>query len=80
MLNASVSGWVSDQWAMYSESELNRYAPDIVIFYGGWNDFQSYDPFKGVPRVSYFQPGVSALSVWVEHLKSVTFGRSFFKK
>ena len=80
VLNAGVSGWVSDQWATYSEIELSQYEPDVVIFYAGWNDFQSYDPFQGVPRVSYFQPNSGAAPIWGAFLKSVTLGNAIFHK
>jgi len=54
VVNAGVSGWVSGQWTLYSESELHQYKPDIVILYAGWNDFQSYSPLAPPPSQSYF--------------------------
>jgi len=54
VINAGVSGWVSDQVMLLAERELAAYRPDIVILYVGWNDFQSYDPFASPPIQSYF--------------------------
>jgi lysophospholipase L1-like esterase len=54
VVNAGVSGWVSDQAALRAEFELSDYRPDIVLLYLGWNDFQSYDPYGPQSRESYF--------------------------
>ncbi len=80
VLNAGVSGWVSDQWTKYSENVLRKYAPDVVIFYGGWNDFQSYDPFNGIPKLSWFQTNYGSFPSSVGYLKSVTLGSAIFQK
>jgi len=55
MLNAGVSGWVSDQVALRAERQVARYRPDLVVLYVGWNDFQSYDPFRDAPQHSWFE-------------------------
>jgi len=80
VINAGVSGWLSDQWTVYSETELNRYSPDVVIIYGGWNDFWSYDPFIGPAPGSHFESAYGSLSVSVGHIKSVTFASAIFYK
>jgi lysophospholipase L1-like esterase len=54
MLNAGVPGWVSDQLALRAERQVARYRPQIVILYAGWNDFQSYDPYRAAPARSWF--------------------------
>jgi lysophospholipase L1-like esterase len=54
MLNAGVSGWVSDQVALRAEHEAAAYRPDIVVLYVGWNDFQAYDPYRPPAQLSYF--------------------------
>ncbi|HEU5305514.1 MAG TPA: GDSL-type esterase/lipase family protein, partial [Gemmatimonadales bacterium] len=54
VVNAGVSGWVSDQAALRAEWELADYKPDIVVLYLGWNDFQSYDPYGPKWGESYF--------------------------
>jgi hypothetical protein len=54
VINAGVPGWVSDQVALRAEREVARFAPDVVILYLGWNDFQSYTPFAPPPSTSYF--------------------------
>ncbi len=54
VINAGVSGWVSDQVALRAEHELAAFRPDVVVLYMGWNDFQSYDPFGAPPTESYF--------------------------
>jgi len=55
MINAGVSGWLSDQVALRAERELVAYKPDIVVLYVGWNDFQSYDPYSPPPTISHFE-------------------------
>ena len=52
VINAGVSGWVSDQLALRAEQQLAAYRPDIVVLYTGWNDFQSYDPFGPPPNAA----------------------------
>jgi lysophospholipase L1-like esterase len=54
MINAGVSGWISDQVALRAEHEIARYQPDIVVLYVGWNDFQGYDPYGPPSTVTYF--------------------------
>jgi lysophospholipase L1-like esterase len=55
VINAGVSGWVSDQVALWAEHKVAAYKPDVVIFYTGWNDFQAYSPFSVPGPISYFQ-------------------------
>jgi hypothetical protein len=55
VINAGVAGWTSDQVALWSEKKVGQYSPDIVVLYVGWNDFQSYDPFRSPPAVSNFE-------------------------
>jgi len=81
VLNAGVSGWLSDQWAVFSERQLADYFPDVVVIYGGWNDFQHYDPFKGEPKVSFFQSAYGTVpTAVVGYLKSVTLGSAILRK
>jgi lysophospholipase L1-like esterase len=54
MINAGVSGWLSDQLALRAQRQLAAYRPDIVVLYVGWNDFQSYDPYAPPPKRSWF--------------------------
>ena len=54
MINAGVSGWMSDQVALWAEHKVAAYRPDLVVFYAGWNDFQSYDPYRAAPTESIF--------------------------
>jgi lysophospholipase L1-like esterase len=46
VVNAGVPGWISDQVALRVQHQLAKFAPDAVILYVGWNDFQSYDPMS----------------------------------
>jgi lysophospholipase L1-like esterase len=55
MINAGVSGWTSDQLALRAERQLRAYRPDIVVLYAGWNDFQSYNPYRPAPARSWFE-------------------------
>lgn len=55
MINGGVAGWVSDQVALRAESQIAVYRPQIVVLYVGWNDFQSYDPFRAAPSETYFK-------------------------
>jgi lysophospholipase L1-like esterase len=57
VINAGVPGWVSDQVALRAEHQMASYLPDAVVLYVGWNDFQSYNPMVGPPRVSYWVSG-----------------------
>jgi lysophospholipase L1-like esterase len=54
LINAGVSGWVSDQVALQAEHNLVRYRPDIVVLYTGWNDFHTYHPYGPPPKVTHF--------------------------
>ena len=72
VINAGVPGWVSDQWMLLSETELAALRPDVVIFYAGWNDFQSYNPHLPPPVKSHFDAAYSYLPGPVHWLKSVT--------
>jgi lysophospholipase L1-like esterase len=80
VINAGVSGWLSDQWTIFSETELNKYSPDVVIIYGGWNDFWVYDPFIGAPPTSRFDTTYGSLFVSAGHLKSITLASAIFYK
>jgi lysophospholipase L1-like esterase len=71
VVNAGVAGWVSDQWALEAEHVLSAYKPDVVIFYAGWNDFQSYDPQGKMPTQSWFTGAYSYLPGATFSLKSV---------
>lgn len=55
MINAGVSGWTSDQLALRAERQLAAYRPDVVVLYAGWNDFQTYDPYRPPPARSWFE-------------------------
>ena len=55
MINGGVSGWISDQVALWAERKVARFRPDVVVLYVGWNDFQSYNPFANPPASSYFE-------------------------
>lgn len=55
MINGGVSGWYSDQTALWAEKKVSNYRPDVVVLYVGLADFQSYDPFSSPPPVSYFE-------------------------
>jgi lysophospholipase L1-like esterase len=55
MINAGVSGWISDQLALRAERQLAAYRPDIVVLYMGWNDFQTYSPYGSPPARSWFE-------------------------
>lgn len=74
VINAGVAGWVSDQWALASKLKFAAYKPDIVIFYCGWNDFQSYSPYGPPPEASYYKywESNSAKLLSTPPLKSVT--------
>jgi lysophospholipase L1-like esterase len=54
IINAGVAGWFSEQVALYAERKVAAYKPDVVIFYAGWNDFQSYTPYGVPPPMSVF--------------------------
>lgn len=72
VINAGVPGWVSDQWMLLAETELAALRPDVVIFYAGWNDFQSYNPHLPPPVKSHFDAAYSYLPGPVHWLRSVT--------
>jgi len=55
VINAGVSGWISDQVALMVEHKISKMSPDLVILYAGWNDFQSYNPLSVPPAESYFE-------------------------
>jgi lysophospholipase L1-like esterase len=55
VINAGVPGWVSDQVALRVQHQLAKFAPDAVILYVGWNDFQSYSPIAPPPTITIFQ-------------------------
>ncbi len=55
MINGGVAGWISGQVARFAEAEVSSYRPDIVLLYIGWNDFQTYDPFREPPKESRFE-------------------------
>jgi len=55
VINAGVSGWISDQVYLRTKEQISNMEPDLVILYCGWNDFQSYNPFAGEPKESYFE-------------------------
>ena len=82
VINAGVSGWVSDQSALWAETELAQYRPDIVFLYSGWNDFQSYSQLVPPPSESSFRRayGVPTRFVDVGLLKSVVLGANLFAK
>jgi lysophospholipase L1-like esterase len=55
MINAGVSGWYSDQVALWAERKVAAFQPDVVVLYVGWNDFQVYDPFVlPFPRSAFY--------------------------
>jgi lysophospholipase L1-like esterase len=75
MINGGVSGYVSDQWAVLAERDFQKYKPDIVILYAGWNDIQTYNPHN--PNAwtlskSWYESAYSYLPGLSHHLKSVT--------
>jgi hypothetical protein len=66
MINSGVSGWISDQVALWAEKKIAAYRPDVVVLYVGWNDFQSYDPFGSPPAESYFEQTYGNARLFVE--------------
>ena len=80
VINGGVAGWLSDQWAIYSERELYKYTPDVVVFYAGWNDFQSYDPFGPPPFESAFQKMYGGPAPVVHGLKSIVLARAWIDR
>lgn len=80
VINAGVAGWVSDQWTLYSERELRKYAPDIVILYAGWNDFGAYDPKDKPHTTSVFEGFYGKPRPAVTGLKSVVIARAFLDR
>ena len=80
VINAGVAGWLSDQWALYSERELYKYQPDIVIIYAGWNDFQTYDPHAKPAMESAFARYYGRPLPAVTGLKSVVLARAFLDR
>lgn len=80
VINAGVSGWISDQWTIYSETELHRYRPDLVILYAGWNDFQAYDPFQPPPTISFFDQHYGGRFPLSGTLKSVVLARAILER
>ena len=82
VINAGVSGWVSDQIALRAERELAAYQPDIVLLYMGWNDFQSYDPLSAPPSKSYFAQAYSGTRLLIEEsgLRSIALLSSLYAK
>lgn len=80
MINGGVSGWISDQVALWAENKVSAYRPDLVVLYIGWNDFQSYDPFSSPPVDSYFDQkyGSARLFVQSSPLKIVAFASAAY--
>jgi lysophospholipase L1-like esterase len=82
IINAGISGWISDQLALRSERELAAYRPDILMLYTGWNDFSSYDPLDAPPTESRFRPefgGVFARQAGT-YFKSVALASAWYQK
>jgi lysophospholipase L1-like esterase len=65
VINAGVPGWMSDQVALRVKHQIARFAPDVVVLYVGWNDFQSYAPRMPLAFESTF---------------AITFGRTPWKQ
>ncbi len=80
VINAGVAGWVSDQLLINTQNNLIKYKPDIVIFYAGWNDFQSYSPVGPVPNESYFETIGKSDFVSGTNLKSLEIFRGMILK
>ncbi len=82
MINSGVRGYVSDQWALYTEAALAEYKPDIVVLYAGWNDFQSYSPLGPPPQKSYFEQvyDTSKMLTPVHGLKSIIIAANLLSK
>lgn len=82
MINGGVSGWISDQVALRAENEIAAFRPDIVVLYVGWNDFQAYDPYGGVPMISKFedQGGSELHQTAASALKSVALLSALYQK
>jgi lysophospholipase L1-like esterase len=80
MINGGVSGWMSDQVALWAEKKVYAYQPDIVVLYVGWNDFQSYDPLGPPSLRSYFdqQYGGARLFVQSAPLKLLVFASAAY--
>jgi lysophospholipase L1-like esterase len=80
MINGGVSGWISDQVALWAEKKVHAYQPDIVVLYVGWNDFQSYDPFGRPSLQSYFDQhyGNTRLFVDSSPIKLVIFASAAY--
>jgi lysophospholipase L1-like esterase len=80
VINAGVPGYFSDQWTLLAERELAALRPDIVVLYGGWNDFQGYNPHLQAPKKSVFE---NPLYHWTEPghwLRSVTLLNAYLQK
>ncbi|MDH3316274.1 MAG: SGNH/GDSL hydrolase family protein [Gammaproteobacteria bacterium] len=80
VINGGVAGWISDQWALYSDRELYKYQPDVVVFYAGWNDFQVYYPLAPPPRESVFRKRYGGPPPVVHGLKSVVLARAWIDR
>jgi len=66
IINGGVSGWISDQVALWAEKKIYAYQPDIVVLYVGWNDFQAYDPFGRPPADSSFDQHYGSARLFVQ--------------
>jgi lysophospholipase L1-like esterase len=80
MINGGVSGWSSDQVALWAEKKVSPYRPDVVLLYVGWNDFQLYDPFSSPPVDSHFDRkyGSARLFVQSSPLKTVALASAWY--
>lgn len=82
VINAGVSGYISDQWRLLTETKLAQYKPDIVLFYVGWNDFQGYSPVSAPSHVSWYDQEYGDVSRYLHStfLKAPILANDFLKK
>ena len=82
VINTGVPGWVSDQSAIWSETELAAYRPDVIVLYVGLNDFGAYSPCDEPETQSYFERyyGDSARFAVTPRLKSLVLAQALAVK
>jgi len=66
MINGGVSGWYSDQVALWAERKVAAFQPDVIVLYVGWNDFQAYDPYSPTYARSAFYVSYGGTAYLIE--------------